>query len=372
MLGQIFDRVRLFWRKFKEPVQSGQAGRLHCLAVSLLSMPVRLMKRFLPMPSLFDRALYLMYHPECKLAACDAYRAVGVHLMRPEIDALREQYQLDMRHIADVLRVRRAKLDDLPCLTHMPSPKVAVYVHVFYREEGLKVMNRLHLIPCPFDLFISAPDGVDLSFVPFPCKVVRCENRGRNMMPFMCLLPQELKSYDYVCHLHTKRSPHIKDQRGWFDFLITSFLPSSDGIMKIFGGLEHGVGIISAVDYLKTEDPSGWGVNNRTLTQTILEQMGAQKEIAESPVILFPAGGMGWFRGDVISMFNTLKLKPQDFPVEPIPPDGTLAHVLERLLYVISMKAGFENVELLHVKDVRSSTAERSCFMFDQIIERSK
>lgn len=345
MAMRFFDRMRFLWREFKEPVQTGRAGVLRRFVVSCLRTPSSILKRCLPMTSLFDRALYLMYHPECGLAACDAYKAVGINPKSLERDALRKRYQADVSRAMKVLRVRRVKLDDLPCPSRMDSIKVAVHVHVFYAEEGRKIMERLRFVPCPFDLIVSAPDGVDLSFIPFPHKVVRCENRGRDMMPFVCLLSRELSAYDYVCHLHTKRSPHIRDQRGWFDFLIESLLPSSDGIARIFGAMEKGTGIVSAGSYLKTEDPSGWG-HNRDIAKVVLAKMGDSERISESPVILFPEGSMAWFKGATLAMLHSLRLRPQDFPSEPIPADGTLAHALERLLYVVSMKAGFDNVEL--------------------------
>ena len=153
-----------------------------------------------------------------------------------------------------------------------------------------------------------------------------------------------------MCHLHTKRSPHICDQRGWFDFLIESLLPDSDGIMRVFNALENGSGIVSAGGYLKTEDPSGWG-RNRNAAQSLLARIDAPRDIFESPVMLFPEGSMAWFKGATIAKLNSLGLRTQDFPPEPIPTDGTLAHVLERLLYVASMKAGFDNVELVCAKN---------------------
>lgn len=343
---RVFDRMRLLWREFKEPVQNGSAGCLRRLVVLCLRTPVSILKRIFPTTSVIDRALYLMYHPECGFVACDAYKAIDISLGRSETVASRKRFQADMNRVVKALRLHRTRLCDLPLPAHIKDAiKVAVHVHIFYPKEGRKIMERLHFIPCPFDLFVSAPDGIDLSFISYPCKVIRCENRGRDMMPFVCLLSKELSTYDYVCHLHTKRSPHIRDQRGWFDFLMESLLPDSDGIMRVFNALENGAGVVSAGKYLKTEDPSGWG-RNRDAAQILLTRLDAPKEISESPLILFPEGSMAWFKGATIAMLNSMGLRAQDFPPEPIPADGTLAHVLERLLYVVSMKAGFYNVEM--------------------------
>ena len=55
----------------------------------------------------------------------------------------------------------------------------------------------------------------------------------------------------------------------------------------------------------------------------------------EFPLIEFPQGCMFWARARDISDFLTLDLDYRDFPEEPIGTDGSLAHVLEHLLFVL-------------------------------------
>lgn len=45
---------------------------------------------------------------------------------------------------------------------------------------------------------------------------------------------------------------------------------------------------------------------------------------------------MFWARSDAVRSLLSLPLTYEDFPDEPLPPDGTIAHALERLILVLA------------------------------------
>ena len=55
----------------------------------------------------------------------------------------------------------------------------------------------------------------------------------------------------------------------------------------------------------------------------------------------FPIGTMFWARTKALAPLIELNLRYEDFPEEPLPIDGTMLHALERLLPLITEKAGF-------------------------------
>jgi lipopolysaccharide biosynthesis protein len=60
---------------------------------------------------------------------------------------------------------------------------------------------------------------------------------------------------------------------------------------------------------------------------------------------------MFWARVQALAPLFERNLDWQDYPVEPLPYDGTILHVLERLLPFVTSKQGFRLV-LTNVKGV--------------------
>src|SRR5262249_24370541 len=60
---------------------------------------------------------------------------------------------------------------------------------------------------------------------------------------------------------------------------------------------------------------------------------------------LFPGGSMYWIRPFLLRQIAALKLRPEDFEVEPLPIDGTTAHGVERLLCLMRQGAGMRIIE---------------------------
>ena len=85
-------------------------------------------------------------------------------------------------------------------------------------------------------------------------------------------------------------------------------------------------------------EPTGWA-GNYANARDILDKHSAFS-ITDFPTVEFAEGSMLWARSAALRKFLELPLSYQDFAPEPIAADGTLAHALERLVFILA-----QNVE---------------------------
>ena len=58
---------------------------------------------------------------------------------------------------------------------------------------------------------------------------------------------------------------------------------------------------------------------------------------------MFPVGNMFWFRPGALRPLLESNIDYKDFPEEPIPNDGTLAHAVERILLYVAQHEGYSS-----------------------------
>lgn len=219
---------------------------------------------------------------------------------------------------------------------------IAVHLHLFYLDMANTCAEYLANIPENFDLFISTPPSNDLdevnayfSSLPNIGKLVaeHTPNRGRDIAPLIAQFGARLKSYDYIAHFHTKKSPHRASLNNWFDTLMQTLCGSQAGVGQILELLDGDAKVVYPAGNLTPEWDSGWSDNlevaKKLLANTTLN-------IADFPSVEFPQGTMFWAKSSAIADFLSLDLSFDNFPPEPIAPDGTIAHALERLILIFT------------------------------------
>jgi lipopolysaccharide biosynthesis protein len=226
--------------------------------------------------------------------------------------------------------------------------KIAVHLHLYHLEMVPELAGYLSRIPVSFDLFVSVPEGCDREAISRELReqIVRVAtitvesvpNRGRDIAPLIVQFGSRLSTYDVVGHFHTKRTPHNQHLANWrrdvFELLIGSD-GSGSQVARILGLLQSGAKVVypeGQNHYIK--DQSGWSAN-RALAGRVLD-IHTPLSIADFPEIDFPEGSMFWAQAGCLREFLQLPLRYEDFPEEPIPADGTLAHALERLILVFA------------------------------------
>lgn len=241
------------------------------------------------------------------------------------------------------------------------SVSVAVHLHLFYLDLLEQVIDGLKSIPVSFALFISVPECIVADVEQLnqtirgqlklsKLKICRTPNRGRDIAPMICTFGKDLQQYEIMLHLHTKKSPHAVNQAGWFSYILNHLLPTTDGVSKILSLLKGRVGIIAPPNYLYQSAVNSWSVpKNLFFAQKLVERAGMSINLKkEYPEIDFPQGSMFWARSAYLEKLFALGLQYEDFPLEPIGVDGTIAHALERLFFLWGHDSGMCACKVYH------------------------
>jgi lipopolysaccharide biosynthesis protein len=214
--------------------------------------------------------------------------------------------------------------------------RVAVVVHAFYPDIFAEMLPQLQQIPKNLiEIWISTPkeqvQGIEqmMAAVEAPYHVLGVENRGRDVLPFLTVLPHLLAQSDigYILKLHTKKSVHRKDGAAWrrkfYDQLLCEEL--LDQWIQAMEEDRH-IGMYAPKDYVVPMSLF-WGSNARKVV-SLAERLGIRKESLSG--LSFVAGTMFFCRLEVMLPIHALDLSANDFEEECGQVDGTYAHALER------------------------------------------
>jgi lipopolysaccharide biosynthesis protein len=86
----------------------------------------------------------------------------------------------------------------------------------------------------------------------------------------------------------------------------------------------------------------GWTTNG-TFAKQMLSRLGIPWIDSRFP---YPAGAMFIASPWLIEILRELDLSPEDFPAEPLPVDGSLAHALERIIGYVPHYLGLRHLTL--------------------------
>lgn len=234
---------------------------------------------------------------------------------------------------------------------NIKSKKIAVHLHLYYIDMQDYFIEKLNNIGTEFTLFISVSKKVDVDSIKVKFEnsienaanviVEKVQNRGRDIAPLIITFGSRLLSFDYICHIHTKKQSSYVDNRLWCDEIVDTLLGSKSKTNQNLNLLYNSARFVYNEPNASIPlDRGGWTANY-IIAKEIIERF-TKYNIDDFPSIYFPQGSMFWARAEVLKEFLSLPLKYHDFPKEPIPEDGTIAHALERLFLIfVSKYKGF-------------------------------
>ncbi len=224
--------------------------------------------------------------------------------------------------------------------------KLAIVIHAFYPDVLAEILamigqNSKHGLK----LFVSTTAQnhsqieILLEAAGMHYKLLTVENKGRDMLPFLMMLPHvKAEGFDLVLKLHTKKSNHLNRPARWSADLFNKLLGVGiiDRTWKTFE-LYPDIGIIGPEGHILPM----WlyyGANARNVKSL------ASKSVVDAALmrgLLFPAGSMFYARMEVLEPLLQLSLSASDFEPEAGQKDGTLAHALERFIPLLARKGGY-------------------------------
>jgi len=290
------------------------------------------------------------------------------------------------------LLVRARPTDSRTRLSMAPPVKTAVVLHLNYEDLWPEFRDAIKQIDQTFTLFVTCPaekfsDTSDLVSFDFPeAKIMPHENRGRDILPFLSLLPSLIsQGFEIICKLHSKRSGHVEqlnapgvkqecselgidpsiflDKDKWRQGELNCLLGNPDLVKNIIAGLSasdgHGFVVGQAFDC-----PLAFRMaKNIDLVSKLASRLGIP--LSDFTNQRFPGGSMFWARTDALKPLLDLNLQSSDFPEEKGQFDGTPAHAVERMFYLAATLTPNSNVLLsdgrkLFEREGEGSAVERS------------
>lgn len=230
-------------------------------------------------------------------------------------------------------------------------PRVLAIVHGYYTDllpqifsqiAGLGIDARV-IVTTDTTEKVALSDAI-LADHGLNGRAVLCQNRGRDVAPFLIEGAKHLDDAELILHLHTKKSPHDSIYSGWGEFLRANLIGSRDIALSIFDIFEKSnVGLVYSDHFPPVLDLRNWGFDFDHAA-ALLARIGCK--ISSDTPLEFPTSTMFWARREAIEPLFNLGLTYEDFEPEAGQIDGTLAHAIERSLLYICEHQGFGHAKI--------------------------
>jgi len=246
--------------------------------------------------------------------------------------------------------------------------KIAIQAHIHYTDLTDELLQYISNMPLKFDCFISTDTTDKAEYIRSrfneneidnigKLQIDIHENRGRDVAPFIIQLSEYIQDYDYICHIHSKKTKGSNYGDDWRKYLLNHLLgtPNTNCKMYLTDLLDlftkdKKIGIIFPAEYPGVSGQLEWGNNEYGCTK-LLKRLDIEYQLPADPI--FPTGNMFWARTDAIAPMFKAKLTLKDFPKDKNQDDATVAHQIERLWIYIADSKGYSYKKIIsqHIKE---------------------
>ena len=231
---------------------------------------------------------------------------------------------------------------------------IAVVLHCHFPELLDELIERVSLIPEPFDLYITNSSGAPIAPQRLRAsgarhaEVLTVDNHGRDIWPLVQLVNAGiLDPYPLVLKVHTKKSAWREAHEAlegsgenWRASLIDSLLGSQNDVSQIIAAMRADPDLAVVTADGSIAGPEHWG-GDLGLVRGIFQRLSMP---LDPDSLRFPAGSMYWIRGFVLQALRAFRLEHTDFEPEAGQVDGTCAHAIERMVGLLADEAGMRVV----------------------------
>ena len=235
--------------------------------------------------------------------------------------------------------------------------KILVIAHLYYEDLLEYDLEYLKNIPDFVDVLITCNTSQKKKFfeekiaaeLNNSIKVIKVDNRGRDMSALLIGARDIVENYDYFCFIHDKKSStkeYVTVGLSFRDILWENILASENYIAFIIKEFDDNpnLGLILPPKVYHGTYFNGY-VNNYWIvnydnTVKLLEEMGIDTPIERNCPPL-SIGNCFWARYDALKPIFESYWRHGDFPKEPLPGDGTVSHAIERVYGYIAASRGY-------------------------------
>jgi len=227
--------------------------------------------------------------------------------------------------------------------------RIAIQIHMYYMDVLDETILYLNQMPYSYDCYVST-DTKEKQTQIQKAMQTRCkcrnfcvevyENRGRDVAPLLMQMKNRICRYDYICHMHSKKTTTNDHGSEWRKYNYEHLLGNREYLKRIFYLFESepDIGILMPETYPVLELQAEWG-GNREGTAQLLRKLGIETELPEKPV--FPVGNMFWAKTDAVRKLFAFGFGKKDFPAEAGQVNATPAHEMERAWIYLAADQGY-------------------------------
>ena len=226
--------------------------------------------------------------------------------------------------------------------------KIAIQAHIFYNDLINEIINKTNNIPTLFDLYISTTSNeIKDNIIKYVTKyskanryeIITVKNKGRDVLPLLTQIKENIKKYKYICHLHSKKSKTNPDIGiSWRNYLFNNLVGNLTIVSEILSDFEN----INKLGFLFPETFCEIIKHSLILTKKnkkymnyILKKLFPNYKIGNQ--FFFPAGNMFWARVNAIYQIFGIDLNRM-FDKENGQINDTIMHGIERIwLYLVKL-----------------------------------
>lgn len=229
---------------------------------------------------------------------------------------------------------------------NVKQKKIALIIHAYYVDIFEEIIQSIDAsFKSMVDIFITCEEKNEvriqniLTQYAVAATLQKVKNQGRDMLPFLKILPQVVNSgASLIIKVHTKKSTHRVDGDAWRKGLIGTLLNTAN--------IHHALAMFQENARLGVIGPAGnvvpmdtyWGSNQLT-TLKLAMRLGVDLEDIHS--LTFVAGSMFIARVTALLPLLGLELSDEEFEPENGQVDGTMAHAIERAVSISAHRQAY-------------------------------
>ena len=289
--------------------------------------------------------------------------------------------KLEPSQVADIFNLVRIFPKNQSSGNYQFYKRILLIAHLYYDDLWEYAFNYFKNVPEYIDILITTDSEDKKEFfekniaekLNNHCILLKINSRGRDMASLFVASKDILKEYDYFCFMHDKKSAgsgYITAGATFRDVLWENNLASPNYIENIIKEFDENplLGLIVPPKvfhsfYFGNFIKKYW-VNNYNIVLKLLNQMEISTIIDKKHPPL-SIGNCFWAKYDALKPLFDLDLTYEDFPEEPMPPDNTISHALERIYGYVAASEGYYTEVVMTEEYARSELENLNHMLLD-------